>query len=536
MRFPVDRRSSLAVLAGALASLRIATARASGRAPAAAAAPPPHDGSDFDACSARLAAGAGAVDLARAALRRIDALDRRGPALRAVIELNPDALHIAAARDAARRDRGPAGLLDGIPILVKDNIATGDRMLTTAGSLALAGAPAVRDAFIVGKLRAAGAVILGKTNLSEWANFRSPHSTSGWSARGGLTRNPYVLDRNTSGSSSGSAAAVAAGYVPLAVGTETDGSIVSPAALCGLVGIKPTVGLVSRDGIIPISSSQDTAGPMAATVRGAAALLGVLAGPDARDPATADASAGIDYLDACRADGLAGARIGVVRAMFGAQDGVRRCMDTAIALMQRSGAVIVDPVELADPAGYADAETEVLLTEFRVGLEAYLAHFAPGAPVRNLAELVEWNRRNGATELAYFGQETLERALAAGPIDGPGYRAARATCVRLARTEGIDRTLDQYRLDALLAPTSDPAWPTDLINGDHSTQSSYTPSAVAGYPHITVPAGLVDGLPVGLSLFGRAYQEQTLIRLAYAYEQASLARRAPHFLKTIALP
>jgi amidase len=544
MRFPVNRRASIALVAGAVGALRLAAARAAPRGPADASnAPgeaskaPPGDRRDFDGAAARLAASAdGAVALARGALRRIDALDRRGPALRAVIERNPDALRIAAQRDAVRRVHGPASVLDGIPILIKDNIATGDGMRTTAGSLALAGTAAVRDAFIVDRLRTAGAVILGKTNLSEWANIRSDRSTSGWSARGGLTRNPYVLDRNTSGSSSGSAAAVAAGYVPVAVGTETDGSIVSPAAMCGLVGIKPTVGLVSRDGIIPISSSQDTAGPMAGTVRGAAALLTVLAGRDPQDPATADAPQGVNYLEACRADGLAGARIGVVRALFGGQGGVHRCIDAAIAKMRSAGAIIVDPVELTDPRAYADAELEVLLTELRAGLERYLAQFAPAAPVRNLADLVEWNRRNAGSELAVFGQETLERALAAGPIDSPAYHAARATCVRLARTEGIDNALDRFGLDALLAPTSDPAWVTDLINGDHTTFSFSTPAAVAGYPHITVPAGLVEGLPVGVSLVGRAYQEATLIRLAYAYEQASGARRLPRFLPTLALP
>jgi amidase len=533
MKFPVSRRAALALVGAAVGAARLPAARAAGPGTAAPADLPP----DYGACAARLAAGAGsAAGLARAALRRIEALDRRGPALHAVIERNPDALAIAAQRDAARRAHGSAGPLDGIPLLLKDNIATGDRMRTTAGSLALADAPAARDAYIVTRLRAAGAVILGKTNLSEWANIRSDRSTSGWSARGGLTRNPYVLDRNTSGSSSGSAAAVAAGYVPVAVGTETDGSIVSPAAICGLVGIKPTVGLVSRDGIIPISRSQDTAGPIATTVRGAAALLSVIAGRDAADPATAGAPEGVDYLEACRADGLSGARIGVVRAMFGGQPGVRACIDAAIERMQRCGAVMIDPVELTATRDYEDAELEVLLTELRDGLERYLARFAPGAPVRSLADVVEWNRGHAERELVYFGQETLERALATGPIDGPRYLAARATCVRLARTEGIDRTMDQHRLDALLAPTSDPAWVTDLVNGDHSTQSFSTPAAVAGYPHITVPAGLVDGLPVGVSLVGRAYQEGTLIRLAYAYEQASAARRPPRFLATLALP
>ncbi len=519
MKFRTRRRAAIAIGSAALGALRWSRAASAAPAPAAGTL----DALDI---AAQLSSGAtSAAALLRASLRRIEQLDRRGPNLGAVIERNPDAPGIAAARDAARaraRAAGQAcGPLDGVPVLLKDNIATGDRMRTSAGSLALADAPAARDAFLVARLRAAGAVIVGKTNLSEWANIRSDRSSSGWSARGGLTRNPYALDRSASGSSSGSAVAVAAGYVPLAVGTETDGSVVSPAALCGIVGVKPTVGLVSRDGIVPISHSQDTAGAMATSVRGAAVLLAAMAGRDERDPATAAAPPPQDYVAACRADGLAGARIGVVRAMFGRHPGVRACIEAAIACMRAQGAVIVDPVELTATRDYEDAELEVLLTELPGDLERYLAVFAPGAPIRNLAELVAWNQRNAAREMPYFGQELFERALAQGAIDGPSYRAA--------RTEGIDATLQRHGLDALLAPTGDLAWLIDLVNGDASGQSFSTPAAVAGYPHITVPAGLVDGLPVGVSLVAGAYQESTLFRLAFAYEQASHARRAPAF-------
>jgi amidase len=541
LTFRQQRRTAIALGTAALGALRWSRAAAAGNGPAAvpaagpaaAAAPPaPAPGDALD-LAAHLASGAtSAAALVRASLRRIDRLDRRGPALCAVIERNPDAPAIAAARDGARAAGRALGPLDGVPVLLKDNIATGDRLRTSAGSLALADAPAARDAFLVARLRAAGAVILGKTNMSEWANIRSDRSSSGWSARGGLTRNPYALDRSASGSSSGSAVAVSAGYAPLAVGTETDGSVVSPAALCGIVGIKPTVGLVSRDGIVPISHSQDTAGAMATSVRGAAALLAAMAGRDEADPATAAAPPPEDYVAACRADGLAGARIGVVRAMFGRHPGVRACIEAAIDCMRAHGAVIVDPVELAPTRDYEDAELEVLLTELPGDLEHYLAAFAPAAPIRNLAQLVEWNRRHAAREMPYFGQELFERALTLGPIDGPSYRAARATCVRLARTEGIDATLQRHGLDALLAPTGDLAWLIDLVNGDSPGQSFSTPAAVAGYPHITVPAGLADGLPVGVSLVGRPYQESTLFRLAFAYEQASHARRPPGFAAT----
>ena len=470
--------------------------------------------------------------LARAYLGRIHALDRRGPAIRAVIELNPDALAIAAALDNERRTRGARGPLHGVPVLLKDNIATGDRMATSAGSLALDGVRATRDAHLVARLREAGAVVLGKTNLSEWANIRSPRSTSGWSARGGLTRNPYALDRNPSGSSSGSAAAIAANFAAVAVGTETDGSIVSPASVNGLVGLKPTVGLVSRDGIVPISHTQDTAGPMARTVADAAALLTVLAGPDARDPATAHAPAtarGLDYTRLLDTKRLAGARLGVVRGAFGAHPGVNALIEQSLAVLKAQGAVLVDPVEIAHADAVADAEFEVLLFELKAGLRRWLADFAPGAPIASLADLIAWNERHRAQEMPWFGQEYLEQAEARGELSDPAYLAALDTCRRLGRTEGLEATLAEHRLDALVAPTGGPAWTTDLVNGDHFGASFSSPAAIAGTPHLTVPAGFVHGLPVGLSFVGPAWSEALLIGLGHAFEQATQARRPPGF-------
>ena len=452
-------------------------------------------------------------------LERIEAIDRRGPALNSVIELNPDALSIAASLDAERLAKGARGPLHGIPILIKDNIDTADRMMTTAGSLALEGSIAQRDAFVAGRLRAAGAVLLGKTNLSEWANFRSSHSTSGWSGRGGLTRNPYALDRNPCGSSSGSGAAVSANLCTVAIGTETDGSIVCPSSANGIVGIKPTVGLVRAAGIVPIAHSQDTAGPMARTVADAALLLGALAG--------------VDYTPSLDANGLRGARIGVARdKFFGFNDKVDELMEAALREMQRRGAEIVDPADIPTAGKFDDSETEVLLYEFKADLNAYLAALGPKAPVHSMQEVIDFNERHRDKEMPYFGQDLMIKAQAKGPLTSKPYLEALEKDHKLARTEGIDAVMNKNRLDALVAPTAGPAWCTDLINGDHAAGGSSTPAAVAGYPNINVPAGYVWGLPVGISFFGAAHSEALLIKLAYAFEQATRHRRPPRFSAT----
>ena len=466
---------------------------------------------------------------------RIRVIDRAGPRLNSIIELNPDAAAIAAELDRERKAKGARGPLHGIPILIKDNIATADRMQTTAGSLALLGVKPPRDAHIVTRLREAGAVILGKTNLSEWANIRSTRSTSGWSARGGLPRNPYALDRNTRGSSSGSAAAAAASLAAAAVGTETDGSITSPSAINGVVGIKPTVGLISRNGIIPIAHSQDTAGPMARTVADAALLLTAMAGTDPRDDATREANArAVDYTRHLARNGLAGARIGVVRANFGGRnDLVSAVVERALPVLKAAGAILIDPVELPNVAKYAQSELEVLLYELKVDLAAYLSEFAPGSPIRSLKDLIDFNERERDREMPYFGQELFLRADAKGDLDSKEYLDALANNHRYARAEGIDQVLNEHRLDALVAPTTGPAWLTDFYKGDSSGGGFSSPAAVAGYPHITVPAGFVHGLPAAISFVGTAWSEATLIRLAYAYEQASRQRRSPTFAKSV---
>ena len=468
-------------------------------------------------------------------IARIEAVDRNGPTLRSVIELNPDALANADALDEERRAKGPRGPLHGVPVLIKDNIDTADRMATTAGSTALLGAKPPSDAFLVHRLREAGAVILGKTNLSEWANIRSGRSTSGWSGRGGLTKNPYALDRNTSGSSSGSAVAVSASLCAAAVGTETDGSVVSPSSINGIVGIKPTVGLVSRTGIIPISHTQDTAGPMARTVTDAAILLGALAGVDPDDPATASGAgkAVADYASGLDAGALRGAKLGILRSSFEFHDRVDALMETAIGVLREQGANVVDPVEIPTLGGLGGPELTVLLYELKADMAAYLSRLGPGFPIRTLKDIIDFNEKNGGTEMPYFGQDLFLKAEAKGPLTEEAYLEAREQCRRLARAEGIDAAMDRHGLDALVSPTDGPAWTTDLVNGDHFLGGSSTGAAVAGYPHVTVPAGDVFALPVGISFVGRAWSESTLLRIAFAFEQATKSRRPPRFLPTV---
>ena len=478
-----------------------------------------------------------ARSIAERYLARMDAIDKSGPAINAVIERNPDAIKIAEERDAERKAGRVRGPLHGIPVLIKDNIDTADRMRTSAGSLALAESIAPRDAFIAARLREAGAIILGKTNLSEWANFRSTRSTSGWSGRGGQTKNPYVLDRNPCGSSSGTGASISANLAAVGIGTETDGSIVCPSSANGLVGIKPTVGLVSRSGIIPISHSQDTAGPMARTVADAAELLAALSGPDPRDPATAASrgKAAASSASVLNPAALKGVRLGVARSFFGFSAAVDRIMDEAIAAMKSAGAIIVDPANITTSGKFDDAEGEVLNFEFKADLNAYLAALGPSAPHKTLADLIAFNDGNADREMPYFGQEQFLKAQAKGPLTSPAYKAAREKCLRLSRTEGIDATLTKHRVVAIVAPTGGPAWPTDLLNGDHFTGSSSTPAAVSGYPSVTVPAGYVHGLPVGISFIGGQWSDGTLIGLAYAFEQATKVRRPPRFEPTVKL-
>jgi amidase len=468
-------------------------------------------------------------------LSRIEAVDKDGPGVNSVIEVNPDALALADVADKIRREGNIRGPLDGIPVLIKDNINTADRMQTTAGSLALLGSRPAHDSFVVQKLREAGAVILGKTNLSEWANIRSTHSTSGWSGRGGLTRNPYALDRNACGSSSGTGAAVAANLSAIGVGTETDGSVVCPSSANGLVGIKPTLGLISRAGIIPIAHSQDTAGPMARTVRDAAILLSALAGVDSRDPATSDAAGqATDYTRFLDPDGLRGARIGVARKYFGFNDAVDSLMNDVLQEMKRAGAELIDPADLESHGKFDDSEFTVLLYELKADLNAYLKS-RPDAPVHSLAEAIDFNQRNKDKEMPYFGQDIFIKAEAKGPLTSKEYLDALDANHRLSRKEGIDGVMDKKRLDAIVAPTGSPAWLTDFINGDHASGGSSNAAAVAGYPDVTVPAGFVDGLPVGISFFGRAWSEPVLLKIAYGFEQATTVRKAPQFLPSIKL-
>lgn len=465
---------------------------------------------------------------------RIHEIDKQGPAVNSIIELNPDAAATAEELDRERKARGRRGPLHGIPVLIKDNIDTADKVMTTAGSLALVGSKPPRDSFVVQRLRAAGAVILGKTNLSEWANIRSSHSTSGWSGRGGLTKNPYALDRNACGSSSGSGAATSANLCAASIGTETDGSIVCPSSANGLAGIKPTVGLVSRTGIIPISHTQDGAGPMCRTLRDAAILLGALTGIDAEDAATT-ASTGkshSDYAQFCDPNGLKGARIGVARKYFGFNDAVDALMEQSLDVMKKQGATLVDPADIESLGKFDESELLIFMYELKADLNAYLSRLGPNAPVRTLKEIIEFNEKNRQREMPYFGQDLFIKAEAKGPLTEKAYLDALEKNHQLARTEGIDGVMDKHKLDALVAPTGGPAWLTDLVNGDHSAGGSSNAAAVAGYPNINVTAGFISGLPVGISFFGRAWSEPTLIRLAYAFEQSTKGRQPPRFLTT----
>jgi amidase len=509
-------------------------------APAHAESPPPFELDEVTVMQLQEGMQSGkwsAERLAELYLWRIEQVDRRGPNLNAVLEVNPDAMAIAAERDAERRAGRVRGPMHGVPVLMKDNIDTADRMLTSAGSLALL-THAPRDAFIVRRMREAGAVIIGKTNLSEWANFRSTRSSSGWSARGGQTKNPYALDRNPCGSSAGTGAAISANLAAVGVGTETDGSIVCPSHACGLVGFKPTIGMVSRSGIVPIAHSQDTAGPMARTVGDAVALLGALAAVDPDDAATAANSGRVpsDWSAALASASLRGRRLGVAREMFGFNPHVDGVLERSLAALRDGGAVLID-IELPTRNQFGDSEFEVLLYEFKADLEAYLAARGAAAPYKTLAQLIEFNERNRTREMPYFGQEIFEMAVEKGPLTDKAYRDALAKNHRLARTEGIDRAVLTHRIDAIVAPTGGPAWPTDLINGDHFGGGSSALAAVAGYPNITVPAGLVFGLPVGLSFFGPAWSDAVLIGLARGFEAEldGAGRLAPEFRESAEL-
>jgi amidase len=547
----ISRRKLLRTTALGAATAALAPIFSAGRALAASkpeSAPPKlfeFDEATITDLQRRMTAGEiSAHSLTQAYLAKIDEIDdncsrtacekQKATGLNAVIELNPDALAIAGDLDKERKAKGPRGPMHGIPVLIKDNIETSDRMQTTAGSLALVGSKPAQDSAVARKLREAGAVILGKTNLSEWANIRSSHATSGWSGRGGQTKNPYALDRNPCGSSSGSGAAVSANLCTVAIGTETDGSIVCPSSANGIVGIKPTLGLLSRAGIIPISHSQDTSGPMARTVRDAAILLGALEGTDPRDPATADAGTKMqkDYTQFLDPNGLRGARIGVARKYFGFSDSVDALMNHLIDEMKSAGAVIVDPADLESHGKFDDTELVVLMYELKADLNAYLAS-RPNAQVRTLADVIAFNDKNKEKEMPYFGQDLFLKAQEKGPLTDKDYVAALAANHSLSREHGIDGVMDKFHLDAIGAPTGGPAWLTDLANGDHAVGGSSNAAAVAGYPNINVPAGFIFGLPVGISFFGRAWSEPVLLKIAYGFEQLVKARKPPQFLEKV---
>ncbi len=526
----IIRRRGLATLAFAVSLLVHAAALAQPEPPACGV----EEASVADVQAMMTEGSCTARQITEAYLARIEAVDRSGPTLRSVLTVNPDALEIAEALDLERAEGNVRGPLHGIPVLVKDNVGTADRMPTTAGALALKDVIAPADAYIIAHLREAGAVLLGKTNLSEWANFRSTNSSSGWSALGGQTRNPYVLDRSPCGSSAGTGAAIAASLAAVGVGTETDGSVVCPSSANGLVGIKPTVGLVSRAGIIPLSHSQDTAGPMARSVEDAAVLLSVMAGSDPADTTTAAAILHFqpDYTAFLDADALDGARLGVLRSShWGDSPDTDRIANAAVEAMRAAGAVIVD--SLGMPGGYGGDEYTVLLYDFKHDLDAYLASH-PTAPVKSLADVIAFNEANADASMPWFGQEILELAQEKGALTDSTYRQALERSRGRARA-GIDSLMDAHNLDALIGPTGSPAWPIDLVNGDHFITSSSQPAAVSGYPNITVPAGLAHGLPVGISFIGRRWSEPVLIRLAYAYEQITRRRAPPRYLPTLPL-
>ncbi len=541
----VDRRDfvKLGAVAGAVAAL--AGTSACSLKPPADTRGQSGDPTDFELneatiqeLQAAMASGdRSARSITEAYLDRIESFDRQGPSLRSVIETNPEALDIAEQLDREREAGTVRGPLHGIPILVKDNIDTADRMTTTAGSYALEGSIPLQDSFVVQRLREAGAIILGKANLSEWANIRSTRSSSGWSGRGGQCGNPFSLDRNPCGSSAGSGAATSANFAAAAIGTETNGSVVCPSSANGVVGIKPTVGLVGRSGIIPISHTQDTAGPMARTVADAAAILGALTGVDPRDDVTnaSQGNAHADYTQYLDAGGLQGARIGVARQFFGFNPDVDRIMEEAIEAMRQSGATLVDPADIPTRRQMGEPSYQVLLYELKADMAAYLATLGASAPVRTLADIIAFNEANADLEMPYFGQEIFIEAEAKGPLTDPDYLEAVALARRLSREEGIDAVMDEHGLDAIIGPTGGPAWRTDLVNGDHFSGSSSSPAAISGYPNITVPAGFVFGLPVGVSFFGRAWSEPVLLRIAYAFEQATQHRRAPGFLPSLEL-